>query len=211
MPGQNNAWNAEWNATKGSLLIGNNTRPVEVNVGSDGTALVADSSTASGTAWGFPSGAIVNPTLPAFSAYKSANTLNATGNGTAVTVICNVEFFDQGGVYNAPTGVFTAPVTGRYYFEHTIAALNIGAAHTSGTSLFLVNGTDTYVGQSQNAGAMRELTANSLNWLAHDVISLTAGQTVICRFVVSNSTLTVTLAGNAPPLLTTRFAGWLIA
>jgi hypothetical protein len=150
-----------------------------------------------------------NSSLPMFSAYKSANTLNATGNGTTVTVVFDTEIFDQGGVYDNATGTFTAPSDGRYFFEATIAALNIGAAHTSGTAFFLAAGT-TYVGQSQNAGAMRELTSNSLNWLCHDVIDLIAGQTVVVRFVVSNSTLTVTLAGNAPPLITTRFAAWKI-
>lgn len=54
------------------------------------------------------------PLQPAFLAYLSATASNVTGDGTSYTVVCNTEIFDQGSDYNTTTGLFTAPVTGRY-------------------------------------------------------------------------------------------------
>ena len=59
-------------------------------------------------------GEITKPLTPAFLAYLSATASNVSGDGTAYTVACNTEVFDQGGDYNNGTYTFTAPVTGRY-------------------------------------------------------------------------------------------------
>ena len=46
-----NSWNAEFNNAKGSLLVGNNIRPIVRTVGTDGQVLMADSAQADGVAW----------------------------------------------------------------------------------------------------------------------------------------------------------------
>ncbi len=63
------------------------------------------------------SGNVVNTTLPGFFALKSAATPNTTGTGTEHTVICNTETYDQAANYDNSTGIFTAPVTGKYHFD----------------------------------------------------------------------------------------------
>lgn len=57
---------------------------------------------------------INNTSQPAFSAYLGTSQLNATGNGTIVTVNIDTEIFDQNADFASNT--FTAPVTGRYLF-----------------------------------------------------------------------------------------------
>ena len=58
-------------------------------------------------------GHITKPLQSAFLARKSSDTQNiATATGIVVTF--DTETFDQNGDYNNSTGVFTAPVTGRY-------------------------------------------------------------------------------------------------
>ena len=62
-------------------------------------------------------GEVTMPLQPAFLAALSSQDANVTGNGTTYTYICDTEIFDQNADYNNGTGVFTAPVTGRYAFE----------------------------------------------------------------------------------------------
>lgn len=52
----NNSWNSDYNSTKGSLLVGNGTRPVVRTVGTNGQVLTADSAQADGVNWTTPSG-----------------------------------------------------------------------------------------------------------------------------------------------------------
>ena len=57
----NSAWNAEYNKTKGALLVGNGTRPIVRTVGTDGQVLTANSAQADGVEWQTPgTGSLVN-------------------------------------------------------------------------------------------------------------------------------------------------------
>lgn len=47
----NSAWNAEYNSLKGSLLVGNGTRPIVRTIGADGQVLTANSAQADGVEW----------------------------------------------------------------------------------------------------------------------------------------------------------------
>ena len=70
-------------------------------------------------------GEITFPLQSSFSAYKSATTANVTGNGAYYSYVCDTEFFDQNGDYNNGTGVFTAPVTGKYLFNACFLTNNV--------------------------------------------------------------------------------------
>lgn len=58
--------------------------------------------------------------VPGFLAYLSADQANVTGNGTYATLIADTEVYDTAGGYDNTTGIFTAPVTGKYHFDYAI-------------------------------------------------------------------------------------------
>lgn len=79
---------------------------------------------------------------PAFLAYNSATDTNVSGDGTNYTVICDSEVFDQNSNYNNGTGVFTAPVTGRYNLTGKVF-INGGTSMTS-AQLFITTSNRIY-------------------------------------------------------------------
>jgi hypothetical protein len=80
------------------------------------------------TAGGTFIGPVTNTGQPAFSAELVDGLSNVTGDGTLYTLVFasgnDVERFDQGNDFVMATGIFTAPVIGRYAFS--------GAAHVGG-------------------------------------------------------------------------------
>jgi len=76
-------------------------------------------------------GVITAPVQPAFLACIGTTLADVTGDGTVYTIIFNTETFDQAGDYNTGTGVFTAPVTGKYRLTAAVDIRGLVAAHTN--------------------------------------------------------------------------------
>jgi hypothetical protein len=70
------------------------------------------------------------PNQPAFHAGLNGSSYENITNGTDLTVVFDVERFDQGGDYNTSTGIFTAPVTGRYCLLCNLYGRSIDTAAT---------------------------------------------------------------------------------
>lgn len=67
-------------------------------------------------------GNVLTPTQPAFTGFVTTTQNNVTGDATFYLVINYTEIFDVANNFNATTGIFTAPVTGKYMF---FAAVNV--------------------------------------------------------------------------------------
>ncbi len=73
------------------------------------------------------SGAVTMPAQPAFLAYHNATTSNLT-NGDIIPF--NTTIFDQNDDLHASSGVFTAPITGRYQFSFLVSVTQLDASAT---------------------------------------------------------------------------------
>ncbi len=138
---------------------------------------------------------------PSFLATRGTNNANSTGDGTAVTIIYNTEIYDQGSNYNNSTGVFTAPVTGRYLFNCSCLFDSLLVTHNV-KRIDLVTTNRTYTNYEDYALASQDITLN-LSVIA----DMTAGDTATVTVKVSGGTKTVSTAGDVG---TTYFSGSLI-
>ena len=134
-------------------------------------------------------------TQPCFFARVSGTPLDVTGDGTAYTVIYDAEVFDQGSNYNPATGIFTAPVTGRYYFQCVISVQGILVTHTQSNITISNIGVKDYI---MHGGAIFTIMAgDGINSLQADVIiDLTTNDTVSTILTVSNGTKVVDVYGQ---------------
>ena len=88
------------------------------NTGANNNAAWAQVNLANGITAALPiaNGGLTRTAVPSFYAKQNQNSGQITGDGTVYPYICNFEFFDAGGDYSTVTGVFTAPITGKYLF-----------------------------------------------------------------------------------------------
>lgn len=60
------------------------------------------------------------PTQSAFLAYVTAAVANVTGDGSTYQVIFNSAPFNVGSNYNTGTGIYTAPISGHFWFDSSL-------------------------------------------------------------------------------------------
>lgn len=148
-------------------------------------------------------GEVTMPLKPAFSAHRSANVANVTGNFTYYQIVFDAEDFDQGADYNPATGVFTCPVTGVYYFN-SIVQIN-GCTIAQGMVVKIIPS----VGLTLVASLYRAAGSSQFVLGCSGFLSLAAGTTVTCGVATDGEAAdTNDLVGAAT--LNTRFSGYLV-
>lgn len=100
-------------ATNVTGPVSSTNRAIATWNGTGGSALFDNSSTSIASG-----GQMTNTSQPAFTAYLSTPTANNKFGDTTTyyTVLFDTKVFDQGTNYSTSTGMFTAPVTGKYLF-----------------------------------------------------------------------------------------------
>lgn len=141
------------------------------------------------------------PRTAAFSAFKTSDTVNATGNGTIYTVAGYTELNDQNNNFNATTGIFTAPVTGYYLFNYAISFLNMNSAHTL-TEIRLNTTSRTYI---TFFGNMFPIFSTAQIIPHSQIVRMTAGDTARVQTLTSFGVLSVTVQA-----INTTFSAFLL-
>jgi hypothetical protein len=168
----------------------------------DGTRLVTSS-----TAKIDSSNRQTNTSQPCFLAYANSTLSNVTGN-SGYNIIYDSTVFDQGSNYNTGTGIFTAPVTGRYVFCGVFRITGLIPANSSG-SMDLIT----------TAGTFRVLFGNIYNITSganyastySQICTMTAGDTAYMNItVLGNGSNNCSLAGYSAPYYLNTFSGYLL-
>lgn len=132
-----------------------------------------------------------------FSARLSADVANATGDGTAYTIICDTVLQNTGAGYNGGTGVFTAPVTGLYCFTCIVDVANLNSNHTVGLVQF---GAHSFDSNPWNMCQQSMETAAATSLVYTWVIPLSMGGSIGLAVAITGdggATKTVTVQGNS--------------
>lgn len=149
------------------------------------------------------------PLQPVFFATKSATSFNVTGDGTVVSAVFDNAISNVGSNYNAGTGIFTAPVTGFYYFAFSIG-INGASAGQTATDSRIVTTSGGYFGTRQSFAA----TANNggdIQLVSSNIVPMTAGDTAKVTFFVLNGIKGVGfMGGQSGTVWLSSFSGCLI-
>ena len=209
-----NAVNIGLGTTARTISIGNSGAAHVVNIGSTTGAAsmalkygTADFTLASATGTimaALDTGEVTKPLQPLFNASLSATQNNVTGNGTVYTVIYDTETTDVNSDYNNATGVFTAPVTGKYFLTARNFATGIGVQTTGQTN---ISTTPANYGVGYQSPVGSAAAGGNLSLGGGIVVALTAGDTATATMTYSGSTQTVGALGSGASF----FMGYLIA
>jgi hypothetical protein len=142
---------------------------------------------------------------PSFYAQLGSAVTDVTGDGTVYTIIFATENYDIGGGYNPATGIFTAPVAGKYIFRWGAAINQLGASHTSGDGLYLH--TSNEGNQYTTIGNYFAMSSSGVLYLYSCAIcTMTAGATAEIRVMIAGGTKTVDIGDTGA----SQFRGMLI-
>ena len=146
------------------------------------------------------------PLQPSFNARPSADILNQTGDGTVYTIVFDDAFFNVSASYNTATGIFTAPVTGKYLLCATISLTNIAAGHTDcRMSIPTSGGSGGVEFFDINPAVTATAGGNTLTGSGSGIFLMNAGDTARVNIQVSGATKTITVVE------TSTFSGQLIS
>jgi hypothetical protein len=146
------------------------------------------------------------PNQSAFLARKTTDSSNVTGNFVAYTVPFDTKIFDQHNDYNT-SGVFTAPIDGRYFFVAVVAMSGITSTFNTGVlqfqtskRFFFCNNYQIFNVANSSGGLIEDITV---------VTDMTAGDTMTVQAQMGQvgTTQTINVLGTSD--CETFFGGFL--
>jgi C1q domain len=152
------------------------------------------------------SGIAYNTKQPLFCAYNANQILNVTGDGTTYTIAFDSTTINQGSVYNTGTHLFTAPVTGNYFFIFVTELIGpLTSSHTSSTIVIgSTNAKNQFYRQPYHCGYG---TYGAYCVFASTLNNMTAADTANVKVQVTGGTKVVGIQGT---LNYSCFMGYLV-
>ena len=145
-------------------------------------------------------GIIRAPLQPCFLAFKSANTASATGDGTMVTIVYNTEVFDTNADYDNSTGVFTAPVTGKYSFQGTVKLGGVSSSCTRIFGGFIGSNRDGQIFCEMPADGGEGLSGNQIHTISFAfILDMDASDTCYMVIGANGTSKSFAIQGNTQP------------
>jgi hypothetical protein len=127
---------------------------------------------------------------PSFNGYPSVDLTNQTGDGTGYTVILNTEIMDAGSNFNTTTGVFTAPIAGRYLLTAQVTLIGLTSSHTA-CNLQINNGAAAIARSYINPWAIRNSSSLTTTISVNTIVQLAAAENISIILNVSGGTKVV--------------------
>jgi len=112
-----------------TINIGTGAADKTVTLGSTNTTSTTTINSGSGNIT--MNGTVLAPSQPSFNAFLQPGVINQTGNSGSPDILFN-NVSQVGTAYNAATGEFTAPVTGRYLIGARVTVNNLSAPMSNG-------------------------------------------------------------------------------
>lgn len=135
-------------------------------------------------------GLVTTPLQSAFSAQPTSDINNITGDATtaSLTNVDYTEYFDVNADFNhndgANRGVFTAPVTGKYYLGYTLCYSGITSASTSG--VHVLNTSNRVYNNNFNPYNHANVGVNG-NIVFSAIVDMDANDTAFVQFYVNGN------------------------
>jgi hypothetical protein len=167
-----------------NLLVG--------NAGSTGIAISAN-------------GEVNMAVQPSFLSYANATLSNVSGDGTAYTLVTNVDLWDLGGDHDG-TSTFTAPVTGKYMMVGRITSDAVASGHAYGVLTLDASNRDFetvfHAYNMTNGSGSHTLQVSA-------VVDMDASDTIVFKVTYSGGSKVIDILGHSTNPKSS-FSGWLM-
>ncbi|NGX36857.1 MAG: hypothetical protein K1000chlam2_00002 [Chlamydiae bacterium] len=175
--------------TVGDVTAGSNITANSVVIGDDGAKGVKLS-----TMFVSDAGEMTNASQPCFAVSLSATVLSATGDGTGYLILFDNEIWDQNSDFNASTGIFTAPVTGKYMMSGTVSVTQLTTSYTDYLiQLDMSNNTNQ---QAVRFDPGQIVQSGGVNLSFARIVDMDAADTLNLNVAVSGSTKDIDIQGG---------------
>jgi len=131
---------------------------------------------------------------PTVLAFLSGTVSDVTGDGTAYDIVFNTEIIDTTSSFNTSTGVFTAPVEGRYMITAVVSIDDAASGMTVGY-LGIITSSRSYTIRTGDAGVIADANGQ-MTTSACVIVDMAASNTAKIQYSIYNGSKAVDIIGG---------------